>query len=117
MIGMTMSSRQFVIAGLLSPRYIARATSGMPRGEHLEVIATQRPRSPERKLRRDHTRRTTMKKQNKQNKANKQLGVRREVVRFLGSDAANVAGGYCGTTGGQCGCTATGCTNSWMISY
>jgi hypothetical protein len=62
-----------------------------------------------------------MKKQNKQNKPNKQLGVRREVVRFLGSAAADVAGGFnCGCTG-TCtcsgGCSETGCTNSAVISY
>jgi hypothetical protein len=63
-----------------------------------------------------------------QKKKDKGLAVRREVVRFLGSTTARVAGGaMCGATGhcgpctGTCecteGCTDTGCTNSWVISY
>jgi hypothetical protein len=61
-----------------------------------------------------------MKKKAKQ-KQNKNLAVRGETVRFLGS-TANVVGGYCGGTGGGCaGCTytcgETGCTNSAEISY
>jgi len=62
-----------------------------------------------------------------QKKKDKGLAVRREVVRFLGSTTARVAGGarceaseHCWCTGTcECtqGCTDTGCTNSWVISY
>jgi hypothetical protein len=57
-----------------------------------------------------------------QKKKDRGLAVQREVVRFLGTPLRDVRGGggdggYCGTTGSGCGCSATGCTNSWEISY
>ena len=58
-----------------------------------------------------------MKKQKKQDKS---LAVRREVVRFLGSNTGAVAGGFCITTQNNCTCThytQSGCTNSEEISY
>lgn len=55
---------------------------------------------------------------------NKNLSVRREAIRFLGSAGSSVRGGYqCGDTGGPegdgctTGCSVTGCTNSEVISY
>ena len=60
----------------------------------------------------------------KQKTKNKNLAVRRESIRFLGSAGSGVRGGYqCGETGEPegdgctTGCSVTGCTNSWVISY